>query len=302
MRPSQTLARLLPTFVLVANELSFSAAARRLSVTPAAVSKTIRALEEELGTTLFHRSTRALTMTDDAEGLLRSVEPLLAEMDDALTHASKRESRPRGLLRVTLPETFGRLYVVPLLAEFCERYPEVELDLLFDDTSRDLVRDRIDVAIGLRTAPKPGLIGRRLCKSRLFTLASPGFLERHGTPSHPRDLARLPCLGFRQSSGQRLAWRYEDGDEEVVIRPPLAVTASSLEALCELAAHDYGITLSGWMALPYLRDRRLEVILEPYERELPPIMIYHRTPENMSPRARAFIDHVTATFEAPHWP
>jgi len=302
MQLSRTLARYLPTFVMVANELSFSAVARQLNVTPAAVSKNVRALERELGSTLFHRSTRALRLTDDGEQLQRRIAPMMVEMEQALAGASNQEERPRGRLRVTLPETFGRLYVVPLLAEFCERYPEVELELLFDDTSLDLVRERIDVAIGLRTEPRLGLVGRRLCASRFFTLAAPDFIAERGAPEHPTELTGFPCLAFRQSSGRRMPWRYVDGDEELVVRPPIAISATSLEALNELAARGHGITRGGWMSLPYLRAGRLVPVLAPYEWQPPPMMLYHRIPENMPSRARVFIDHIVARFAPPSWP
>jgi DNA-binding transcriptional LysR family regulator len=291
------LARYLPTFVLVAEDLSFSKTARRLGLTPAAVSKSVRTLEQGLGLRLFHRSTHALSLTAEGERLRHSVTPLLDALDQSLESVTNLPDRPRGLLRVAAPYAIGKQDLLPLLGEFRCLYPEVELDLRFDDHVVDQVKEQIDVALGMRTDPNPNLIAKKLFDTQLIVVASPKFLEQHDAPTHPRDVERFPCVRYRDhASGRLFPWRFRDPytEETLTLNPAAAITASSLELVAELAAAGHGLALNGsTSAAPYLRSGKLVQVLADYAHPLPPVMLYYASKRNLPSRVRAFIDFVS---------
>lgn len=291
------LLRYLPTFVMAAHELSFSAAARRLAVTPAAVSKSVRTLEHGLGTRLFHRSTHALTLTEEGERLRRRLAPLLEAVGESLVQATNLPDTPRGVLRVAAPYAIGKNHLLPLVPEFRRRYPEVELDLRLDDGVIDLVREAIDVSIAVRLDPSPGLIGKRLASTRAIVAASPAFLEHHGVPQHPTDVTSRPCVRYRiPSTGQLLPWRFTDpaSSSTFTIDPPATVSATGQEIAAELAAAHQGLAMLGLIsAQPYLRAGTLVEVLAEYSYALPPMMLMYTSKRDLPSRVRVFIDFMT---------
>jgi DNA-binding transcriptional LysR family regulator len=288
------LLRYLPTFRLVAEELSFSAAARRLGVTPAAVSKSMRTLEAGLGVRLFHRSTHALTMTDEGAQLHRSTGPLLDALDESLARATNLPQTPRGLLRIAAPYGVGKHRLVPLVGEFRRRHPEVELDLRFEDTVVDLVKEGIDISISSRIDPNPSLVARKLYDTHAITVASPRFVETHGKPRRPRDVERFPCIRYRlPGSGRLYPWRFTDPKtrQTITVDPPATITASSLEIVAELAADGQGIALVGRTSqAPYLESGALVHVLQRYAHATAPMMLYYPSRHDLPARTRAFID------------
>jgi DNA-binding transcriptional LysR family regulator len=292
----------LRTFVRAARERNFSAAARSLGLTPGAVSKSVRALETGLGVRLFHRSTHALELTGDGEHLLSTVGPLLAQLDGAVQNVRASTDKPRGTLRVAAPYGFGKQVIVPLLADFSAQYPEVVLDLRFEDHVVDLIEARIDVAIGARIHPRGELVCKKLCDSRLFTVASPAFIERHGGPRSPEELERYRCIGYRSPSSEKLRpfyYRGEDGPGSLLaLEPTVAVIGTDQELVCELAARGMGIAMVGWVALPYIEAGTLVPLLEDYAAELPAMMIYYQSRQNVPPKVQVFIDHLDTSFRA----
>lgn len=303
---SISLLRCLPTFVRAAGELNFSAAARSLGVTPAAVSKSVRTLETELGVRLFHRSTHALELTEDGGHLLQRVGPLLEQLEGALEKVCASPGNPRGTLRVSAPYGFGKQFIVPLLAGFSAQYPEVELDLRFEDHVIDLIEARIDVGLGTRLDPRSELVRRKLCDSHLFTVASPDFIDRHGAPRTPQELESYRCLGYRSPSSGKLRPFFFRGDEGadslLVVNPRVALVGTDQELVCELAARGLGIAMVGWVALPYIEAGSLVPLLEDYSAQLPPMMIYYQSRQNLPPKVRAFIDYLEANLRKPTVP
>jgi DNA-binding transcriptional LysR family regulator len=291
------LIRYLPTFVLVADELGFSPAARRLGMSPAGVSKAIRVLEEGLGTRLFQRSTHGLVLTDEGLRLRRHVGPLLNSMSEALAQATSDPRTPRGILRVSAPYGIGKNELLPILPEFRRLYPEVELDLRFEDRSVDLIKERIDVAMGVRLEPSPGLISKRVSGTRLLLVASPQFLEANGAPEHPEDVLRFPCIRYRMASTQKLfPWRFHDpvGGGSFVVDPPPVISASSQEVSAELAAAHQGLALIGLVSgHTYLRAGSLVEVLRDSSYQLPPMMLFYTSKRNLPSRVRVFIDFVS---------
>ena len=288
------LLRYIPTFLQVAEDLNFSESARTMGVTPAAVSKAIRTLETGLGTRLFHRTTHKLTLTADGEQLMQQSAPHQRGMVQALSNAMSKPEHPHGKLRVSAPYAFSRQYILPLLKGFCEKYPDVKLDLYFDDQVVDMVEGRIDVGIGVRLAPSNDLIIKKLCDSRLFIVAASAFLENHGTPAHPLELVNFPTVRFRShSSGTLIPWVFvdENGNQKT-IDPAPAVTVSSQELVCELAAQGLGIAMTGWVALPYIQAGELIPLFEDFTFTPPPLSIYYHAKANLPAKVRVFIDYV----------
>jgi DNA-binding transcriptional LysR family regulator len=300
---SDELLRYLPTFVQVAGELSFSSAARRLGVTPAAVSKSVRTLEQGLGIRLFRRSTHALTLTDEGERLRRRVGPLLDAVSESLVQAMNLPDTPRGLLRVSAPYAIGKSQLLPLLPEFRRRYPEVELDLRLEDRVVDLVKEGIDVSLGVRLDPAPGLIAKRLASTRLIVVASPEFLEQHGVPREPADVLRFPCIRYRiAATGRLFPWRFHDPATEssISLDPPASVSVSAQEIGAELAAAHLGLAMLGYISIkPYLEAGSVVEVLGEYALELPPLMLYYTSKRDLPSRTRVFIDFVSEALSDP---
>ncbi len=295
--------RYLPTFLLVAEDLSFSATARRLGVTPAAVSKSIRTLEKALGVRVFHRSTHALTLTDDGERLRRQSAPLFEALDEALASLTSVREKPRGLLRVAAPYSVGKDRLIPLLAELRAQYPDLDLDLHFDDGVIDLVKERIDVAIGVRMDAKPGLIAKKLYDTKMILVASPRFLEAHGVPKRVSDLERFPCIRYRtRATGRLLPWTLTERKTKtaITVNPPARMAATSQEIVAELAAAHHGIALAGLSSVqPYLRSGRVVQVLAQYAYRTPPVMIYYTSKKALPLRVRVFIELVSKHLRDP---
>ncbi len=187
------LANHLDAFVAAANGASFSAAARRLGLTPAAVSKRVARLEAGLGVRLFQRSTRSLHLTEEGERLYGQVRQPWTEIADALAESCGGAGKPAGALKVSLAPTVGRNYIVPLLEEFLRRYPDIQPDLRFDNRQVDLVREGFDVAIGGGMALTEGLVARELARVRIVPVASPGYLPATRRRAHRRNWPGTPA-------------------------------------------------------------------------------------------------------------
>lgn len=182
-------------FVTVAEQGSFSEAARRLRLTPSAVSKLVTRIEDRLQTRLFFRSTRALRLSPEGEAYLVRARLILAEIEDAeRTIADGASARPRGKLRVTASVGFGVTYIVPMVPEFLRRYPEIALDLLLTDTVIDLLEERTDIAIRSGALRDSSLKARKILENDRVIVASPAYLAAAGMPRVPQDLAEHNCL------------------------------------------------------------------------------------------------------------
>ena len=292
-----SLIRYLPTFRMVAEDLSFSATARRLGLSPAAVSKTIRTFEGELGVRLFHRSTHALSLTDEGQELLRGLGDHIEALDSALTDLTASPDRPRGVLRVAAPSVIGRHLILPLLPEFRRRYPQVVLDLRFDELVTDIVKEGIDVAIGSRGDPNVSLIGKRLFASQALVVASPQFIEEHGAPQTLDDISRFPCIGYRMpKTGRIYPWTFRDPETgtTTTLTPDCTITASDLMIVADLAAGHHGLALSGTGSLsPYLQAGTLVTVLSEYAADIAPVTLFYSTRKDLPARVRVFVDFVS---------
>ncbi len=229
----------LDVFAEVMQTGSFAEVARRRDVDPSSVSRTIAALEAEIGIRLFQRTTRRLAPTEAGRIYFQRIEPLLGELDRASAEARDLAASPSGTLRVTASVAFGHAVVAPLLPALRSQYPDLGLELILSDAAIDLVAERIDIAIRLGPRPDADLIGTRLMPVRHRVCASPGYVETHGPPGDPAALSDRDCLRF-PFSGYRTLWRFRTSggpvtevpvDGSLVISNALALRQCCLDGL-----------------------------------------------------------------------
>jgi DNA-binding transcriptional LysR family regulator len=218
----------LAMFAKVAEERSFAAAARALGVSVATVSRGVARLEERLGARLLNRTSRQLALTEFGRTIADSALKIYREAEEAEGAARAMSARPRGLVRLAVPMSFGLRWVAPLMPAFFREYPDVKIDLHLSDATVDLVGQGFDAALRIAVLPDSSLVARKLCPVSQLVVAAPGYLQTRGTPQHPSELADHPCLGYAYRARSDV-WRFTNAaGEEVVVKPegPLRVTNS----------------------------------------------------------------------------
>jgi len=278
-------------FVRVVQDRSFSAAAKTLDMSPSAVSKLITRLEERLGVVLFLRSTRELALTAEGEEFFEASQRVLEDLEEAEQSIGAGAVEPRGVLRVNTSIPFGTHHLLPLVSQFCERYPKVSLDLTLTDQVVDLARERVDVAVRTGRLADGTFRARLLGASRYAVVASPEYIRRHGMPMHPDDLAKHACLGFnfRRSVSQ---WPFEVDGERRDLSVQGRVLTSNGEAMRGLALHGVGIGRLGRFHVDRdIQEGRLVELLEEFNPgETEELHAVFPATRHMSRRTRVFID------------
>lgn len=268
----------LAAFLAVAEAGSFTGAAVRLGVSPSAVSQQVRALERHLGSSLLQRTTRSLRLSEAGERYRSVVGPAFAAVRDATRVLDGDGGEPSGVLRLTLPRTAYRALLRPVLPRFLARHPRVRIELSVDNALVDIVRDGFDAGIRFGDVVQRDMVAVRLGPAmRVALLASPGYLDARGRPSHPHDLASHDCVGFRSATTGRVeAWRLRKGDEEVRFTPSGRLVVNSTEALLAAAEDGIGIVeFAEELAPEVLRDGRLEGVLDRWCPDLPAFHLYY---------------------------
>ncbi|WOS61671.1 LysR family transcriptional regulator [Sinorhizobium fredii] len=288
-------------FLAVVEEGDFSAAARRLRMTPSAVSKIIGRLETRLGVRLLQRSTRSISLTAEGRFYSESARRILSDLDEA-ERAIQPGAEPRGRLRVSLPSAFGHRLIVPMLPDFIGRYPAIELELDFTDAIVDLVNGDADVALRVAAQSDSSLVTRRLAANRRVICAAPSYLHRHGIPGKPDDLEKHVCLGIT-ARGRLNVWEFDEGGRRRAMRIRSSVEANSTEALRRLALAGIGIVrLSEILVGPDIRNGRLRPLLTDCNHaEAEPISVVYPHRRFLSPRVRVFVDFLVEQFAHPLW-
>ena len=203
-------------YVAVVDGGSFAAAADKLEVSRAMVSKQVQKLEEHLGTRLLNRTTRRLSLTETGREFHERSIQILGDVDEAERIAGRMTRMPQGVLRVAIPLSYGQHRLGAILGGYTQAYPQVQLDISLSDRKVDLVEDGFDLAIRIGALPQSDLIARKIGGVRSVVCASPAYLERHGTPQTPADLADHACLGYTLTAGGA-DWRFEGADGPVVV-------------------------------------------------------------------------------------
>lgn len=288
-------------FARAASLGSYTAAARALSISPSAVSKSVQRLEQQLGVSLFTRTTRSLTLTPAGLDLHERTQRLLRELDDIEQAALAVRAEPSGTLKISAPLPIGANLLGPALPRFRERYPKVAIDLRLGDRTADIIEDGIDVAIRVGELADSRLMSRRLAAHVLCAFASRDYLDRRGTPAHPDELADHDCVNFRfQSTGQPLQWPFRVGGRIVEITPPAGITVDSGDAVVAVLAGGGGIGISPlYVAAPYVERGELVPILTRFAVERSSVTALWPASRGANPNVRAFLAFLDEVFPSP---
>lgn len=296
----ETLANL-ESFVRSAEARSFSAAARRLSLTPAAVSRNVAMLERNLGVRLFQRSTRKLTLTEAGERFLHAIRGNLEELQASIASVATDRGEPAGVLKVSLGLAFGVDYILPLLPEFLKRYPNVHPDWQFESRLVDLIAEGFDAAIGGGIDLAPGVVSRTLAPLHIIAVASPSYMKGRTPPADPSGLAALDGIVMRSSHTGRIRERMmrDVAGAEKVAPLKETIVFDDPEAMCRAALLGLGVTLIAVPhALPYLESGALVRLVPQWYSDAGPISIYYATRTLLPAKTRVFVDFVVDAFRS----
>lgn len=282
-------------FAEVAKQGGFAKAARTLGQSASGVAKSVARLERELGVRLFHRTTRKVALTGDGRGFYERCRRIVEEVEALRADADGMRRAPRGTLSVSAPLTYGKAVIVPALAPLLIRYPELRVELSLSDRRVDLVGEGLDAAVRIGALEDSTLVARRIGRQQVVVLASPRYLERHGTPAAPAEIARHACVAFRlPSTGRLRPWEFRDGGKPLQIDPAARLVLDEGEALVNAAAHGLGlIQAPSYMAEAELKSGRLREVLARFRPPPMPISLVYPSHRQMTPRLGALIDALT---------
>lgn len=280
------------TFVAVCDAGGFAAAARRLDLSPSAVTRAVGQLEERLGARLLERSTRSMRLTDVGQRYLERSRRVLAEVEEAELSVHGERAEPRGRLVVSAPLVFGRLHVTPVFSAFLLSHPQLTGELILSDRYVNLIEDGVDAAVRIGALPDSSLVARRVGQVRRVLVGSPGYLETRGTPAGPAELGGHDLIAIPEIAG-RSDWRFErDGAEVRTPIEPRLVT-SSVDAALWHTLQDGGLAIVlSYQAQNLIRDGRLRLVMTEWEPPVRPIHLVHPSSRLLSAKVRAFSDVV----------
>jgi DNA-binding transcriptional LysR family regulator len=289
---------LMNVFVAVGEEESFAAAARRLDLSPAAVTRAISGLEELLGIKLLLRTTRNVRLTEAGRRYLDDTRNILASIVEANEAAAGVNSSPRGNLSVTASVLFGKAFVMPCIVEYLKQFPEVDVSAYFLDRVVNLVDEGIDVAVRIGHLPDSSLKALRVGQARRVLCASPEYLARNGIPQHPGDLLRHTVIAASGIS-PRVEWKFGAVDDPTMVRMKPRLTVTGNDAAIAGAVDSLGITrLLSYQIAPQLAEGKLKIILAEYEEAPWPVHVLHRESKYGSSKVRNFIDMLVERLRA----
>jgi DNA-binding transcriptional LysR family regulator len=283
---------LMNVFVAVGEEESFAAAARRLDLSPAAVTRGVSALEEQLGVKLLLRTTRNVRLTEAGRRYLDDTRNILASIVEANEAVAGVNSAPRGNLSVTAPVLFGKVCIMPCVVRFLKDYPEVDVSAYFLDRLVNLMDEGIDVAVRIGHLPDSSLKALRVGQVRRVLCASPEYLAKNGVPRHPADLLGHTVISASAIS-PRVEWKFGAADDPTMVRMKPRLTVTSNDAAIEAAISGLGICrLLSYQVSNELTEGRLKIILADYEEAPWPVHVLHRESKYGSSKVRNFIDRL----------
>ena len=284
-------------FVRVSESGSFSAVAREMGLSQPAISRQIAALEDHFGERLLHRTTRSLTLTDDGRDLLIHATRVLDALAEAETAVGRRRGTVAGMVRLSVPVIFGRLYLTPRIGKLLEAHPALELDILFNDGVVDLVAEGIDLAVRAGMIADSSLIARRLGTVARHAMASTSYLQRRGTPQTPTDLAEHDCLMFTQGASPT-HWTFEGPEGKISIPIRGRFRSDSGEGVREAVVSGYGIgLLPSWYFRDEIDQGSVKILLKDWQVPGVPVHLIYPSRRHLSPRIRAVMDFLTREYD-----
>lgn len=278
-------------FVRAAESRSFVAAGERLGLSASAVGKSVTRLENKLGIRLLNRSTRRISLTEEGQLFFERCRRIAAEIEEAEAELSRIMETPKGRLRVSLPAIGSRM-LLPILPEFTQRYPDIELDLDFNDRLIDVIAEGVDVVIRSGDLGNSQLKARQLGPFRFALVGSPTYFARRGVPRVPKDLERHSCLRYKfPTTGQLQDWDLQIKTSELPLPPSAALTCNSVEALISAATQGLGIAyLPEFAVRQFLSDGILQSVLTPYLTEGGKFSVLWPSNRHLLPKLRVFVD------------
>ncbi|MDF0604162.1 LysR family transcriptional regulator [Neisseriaceae bacterium TC5R-5] len=282
----------LTVFLTTAESGGFSDAARKLGVSPAAISQSIARLEQELEVRLFNRTTRQLTLTEEGHRFYNQCQGPMTNLDAAIKQIKASRDEPAGQLRVSLPNSFGRRFILPLMTEFCERYPKVSVFFGLSDNFNDLIENGYDVGIRTGMMPDSRLVARNLAPIPLYVVAAPSYWDMYGRPATPGDLRYYNCINFQfPTSGRLFKWEFNYQGERMPLEVQGTYTLNDLEGVTELARLGMGVAqLPSHEIMHLIRSGELEPVLTETVSQERSIYICFPNRDHIAPRAQVFVD------------
>jgi DNA-binding transcriptional LysR family regulator len=277
----------------------FAAAARSLNVSQPGVSRAVARLEARVGVRLLERTTRSVSLTDEGRRFYETIGPVLAALEDAASSLAEGKVTVRGRLRVNIDPFFSQLILGPQLSGFMREYPELKVELITRESLGDLVADGYDLGIRFGDPRPSSLVGRRLLDSRVLTVASPGYLKKHGHPSHPQELTanKHRMIDFRDpETGRAFEWVFRKGRKEIKIETEsqlLLTDVATMHAVC-LAGHGIAQVLDLGIE-PHLASGRLVLLFPDWQDDRFPLYAFYPSRQYLPPKTRAFLEFLSGS-------
>lgn len=293
--------RSIRVLIAVAEEGGFAPAAKRLGMSPPAVTRAVAALEEHLGVRLFRRTTRVVRLTDAGVRFIADGRRILEELADAEASATGAHSELRGQIAVTAPSMFGRLFVAPIAIDFLARHPEVGVRTLLVDRVVDLLEESLDVAVRIARLPDSSLTAIQVGSMRHVVCAAPSYLAERGLPTEPADLLRMEAIDFSFSVPQR-QWAFPVAGRSRIVRPPARLFVNSAEVAVAAALAGRGVArLLAYQVEREVRAGTLQIVLADYEPPPVPVHVVHVEGRRAAARVRTFVDLAVERLRAEDW-
>lgn len=290
-------------FLEVVKYQSFAKAARKLGMTGPALSKQVQSLEDQLGVRLLNRTTRQVTLTEEGALYSEKARKALEDLNEAEQQIQELKACPTGILRVNAPMSFGKKYLISPIAAFAKEYPNVKMEVDFDDREVDIIGEGYDVVVRIGALKDSSFISRRLANCPILLCASPDFIKQYGEPKTPDDLINYPSIRYNKH-GVSSGWQYEDENGKVsVANLNLQFLANNAEMMLEACLQGVGISLLPiFVASTYLQSGELVEVLPKYKNS-PQRGIHAIFPQNrhLSTKVRLFVDSLTNCSKAFPW-
>lgn len=289
------------SFVSVVDAGSFVGAADASGLSKAALSRHVATLEQRLGVRLLNRTTRRLSLTDDGQRFHARARELLGTLEEIESEASSSTSEATGLLRINAPLTFGVRHLAPLWGRFAQRHPKVSLDISLNDRVVDLVEEGYDLAVRITDLPSSQLVSRKLASTRIVACASPHYLQAHGHPAHPRELAQHRVVAYSYFSS-RDEWTFEGPDGQVSVRTRPFMQSNNGDT-CRMAALDgQGIILQpDFLIGGDLASGELVEVMPQYRAGEIGIHVVYASRKHLPGKTRMMVDFLVEAFRKPGW-
>jgi len=285
-------------FVAVADTQGFAPAARKLFMSPPAVTRTIAALEDHLGVMLFHRTTRQVRLTEAGLRFLEDCRRILGDLDEAEESVAGAHRAPRGKLSVTASTRFGCMHVAPLLIDFLERYPEVSVQTLFVDRVVNLMDEGLDVAVRIGELPDSSLTAIRVGSVRRVICASPDYLGARGIPQVPEDISTHDIVQF-SSLSSRAEWNFKGSEGGITIPFSTRLTVNTADVAIAAAVAGRGLTLMlSYQIAPEVMSGKLKIVLADFENAPLPVHVVYQEGRKAAAKVRAFVDFAVERLRA----